>query len=79
MTYEFSFFNSNNSATINDMNNLSTKMNYTGLITPQTKFQSPQMNNKRKHSFLVSSYSIEKDKTSVPNILSTPFATVLKH
>ena len=68
MTYEFSWFNNNNSATIKDMKNLSIKMNYTGLITPQTKFQSPSMKDKRKHSFLVSSYSIVKYKTLVPNI-----------
>ena len=79
MTCEFSWLNNNNSATIKDMKNLSTKMNYTGLITPQAKFQSPQMRVKRKHSFLVSSYRIAKDKTLVPNILSTPLATVLKH
>ena len=79
MTYEFSWFNNNNSATIKDRKNLSTKMNYTGLITPQTKFQFLQMKDKRKHSLLVSLYRIVKDKTLVPNILSTPLGTVLKH
>ena len=79
MTNEFSLFNNNNPATIKDMKNLSTKVNYTGLITPQTKFQSPQMKDKRKHSFLVSSYSIANDKTLVPNILITPPFTVSKH
>ena len=79
MTYEFSWFNSNNSATIEDMKNLLTKMNCTDLIIPQTKFQSPSMKDKRKHSFLVSSYSIMKYKTLMPNILSTPLVTVLKH
>ena len=34
MTYEFSCFN-NNSATIKDRKNPSTKINYTGLIIPQ--------------------------------------------
>ena len=51
-------------------------MNYTGLVTPQTKFQSPPMKDKRKH-FLVSSYSIVKYKTLMPNILTTPLTTVL--
>ena len=52
-------------------------MNYTGLITTQTKFQSPGMKDKWKHSFLVSWYSIKKYKTFVWNILfkiSTPLA-----
>ena len=74
MTYEFSCVHNNNSVTIKEMKNLPTKMNYTDLITPQTKFQSPPMKDKRKHSFLVSSYSIVKYKTLVPNILSTPFS-----
>ena len=38
MRYEFSWFDDNNSATIKDMKNLCTKMNHTGLITPQRKF-----------------------------------------
>ena len=33
-TYGFSRFNKNNSSTVRDMKNLSTKMNCTGLITP---------------------------------------------
>ena len=80
MTYEFSWFNNNNFATIKDMKNLLTKMNYTDLITPQTKFQSPGMKDTGKHSFLVSWYSIMKYITFVRNILfkiSTPL--VLKH
>ena len=32
MTYEFSWFNDSNSATVKGMRNLSTKINYTGLI-----------------------------------------------
>ena len=51
-------------------------MNYTGLITPQTKFQSPQIKDKRQHPFSVSSYSIATNKTLLPIILSTPLATV---
>ena len=79
MTYKFSWFNNNNSLTIEDVKNLSTKMNYTDLKTPQTKFQPPKLKGKRKHSFLVSSYSIVKYETLVPNISSTPIAIILKH
>ena len=43
MRYEFSWFNNNNSATIKEMKHLSTKMNCTGLITPQTKYYSHPM------------------------------------
>ena len=55
MTYDFSWFNSDNSSTIEDMKNLSTKVN---LITPQTKSQPLPMKYERKHSFLVSCCSI---------------------
>ena len=79
MTYEFSLFSNNNYATIKGMKNMSTKMNCTGLITPQTKFQSPPVKDETKHLFLMCSYSIVKYKTLVRNILSTPLATVLKH
>ena len=68
MTYKFSWFNKNNSSTIKDMKNLYTIMNYTGLMTAKTK-----------HSFLVSSYSMVKYDTLVPNILNTPIVIVLKH
>ena len=57
------------------MINLSTKMNYTGLITHR-KFQ---VKDERKHSFLVSLYCIVKYETLVPNILSAFIAIVLKH
>ena len=60
----------NNSSTIKDKKNLSTKMNYTGLITLLAKFQPP---------LLVNSYSILKYETLVPIILSTPTAMALKH
>ena len=62
MTYEISWFNKNNSSTIKiwKYENPSTKMNYTGLISPQTKLQTPPMKGERKHSFLVSSYGIVK-------------------
>ena len=49
----------------------STKMNFTGLITSQTVFLPPSLKDERKHSFLVSLYSIMKYETLVPNILST--------
>ena len=42
------------------MKNLSTKISYTGLITPLTKFQPPALKDERKHLFLVISYSIMK-------------------
>ena len=41
MTYKFSWFSNNNSATIKDMNNPVYKNEWYGLITSQTKFQSP--------------------------------------
>ena len=68
MIYEFSWFNNNNSVAIRDMKNLSTKMNYTGLITPQANFQSPPMKDNRKHPFLVSLNGIVKYKTLVLSI-----------
>ena len=68
MTYEFSQFNKNNSSTIEDIKNVCTEMNYTGLITPQTKFQSPSMKDERKHSFLVSSHNIVNYENLVLNI-----------
>ena len=46
MTSEFSWLNNNNSASIKYMKNLLTKVNYTGVITTQTKFQSPEMKDK---------------------------------
>ena len=46
------------------MKNLPTKINYSGLITPQIKFQPAPMKGERKYSFLVSSYSIVKYKTN---------------
>ena len=52
------------------------QINYTGPITPQTKFQPPPMKDERKHSFLVSSYRIMKYETLVSNILSTPIANI---
>ena len=79
MMYTFSWFNKNTSLTFEDMKNLSKTINYTGLITPQTKLQPPKMKDERKHSILVSLYSIMKYETLVPNILSTPEATVLKY
>ena len=79
ITYEFFSFTKNNSSTFNDVKNLSTEMNYTCLVTPQTKFQPPPLKGERKHSFLVSSYSIGKYETLVPNILHTAVAIVLKH
>ena len=75
---EFSWFNKNNSSTIKDMKNLSKKMNCTGLITPWTKFEPSPLQDERKHLFLVSSYGIVKQKTLVPNILSTPTVNALK-
>ena len=77
MTYKLSSFNKNNSSIIEDVKNLSTKMNYAGLITPQAKTQPPPMKDK-KTVILVSSYSIVKYETLVPNILSTSVAIVLK-
>ena len=71
MTYKFSWFNKNNSSTVEHMKNLSTKMNSTRLITSQIKFQAPPVKDERKHSFLVSLYSIVEYETLVPNILST--------
>ena len=79
MTYQFSWFNSNNSPTIEDMKNLSTKMNYIGLITTQTKFQLHPLKDERIDSFLVNSYSTVKYETLVAHILSTSVAMVLKH
>ena len=76
-TYEFSWFYRNSSSTIEDMKNLSTKMNYTGLITPLTKSQLSSMKDERKRLFLVNSYSIVKYETLVPNILSHSLATVI--
>ena len=62
------------------MKNLSAKMDYTGVITPQMKLQPPTLKDESwKHSFLVSSYSTVKHETLDPNILSTPMAIVLKH
>ena len=43
MTYDLFRFTKNNSSTIEDMKNLSTKMNYTGLIIPQTELKSTPM------------------------------------
>ena len=79
MTYEFSWFNKNNFSTIQNMKNLSTKTNYTGLMTLQTKFQPPPIKDEKKTFILVSLYSIMKYETLVPNILSTPTATDLIH
>ena len=79
MTSEFSWFNKNNSSANEGMKNLSTTMNYTGLITPQTKFQPPSMKDVRKHSFLVSLYSIVKYETLVPNILNALIVIVLNN
>ena len=79
-TYEFSWFRNNNYATIKDMKNQSTENEFYWSDNPtEKKFQSPPMKDKRKYSFLVSSYSLVKHKTLVSNILSTPLATVLKH
>ena len=58
-SYEISWFNKNNSSAIKIWK-YATKMNYTGLISPQTKLQTPPMKGERKHSFLVSSYGIVK-------------------
>ena len=77
MTYEFSCFNNNNSANIKDMKNVY-KTNFTGLITPHTKFQSPQMKDKKTSIFSEFVYD-RRTQFLVPNILSTPIATVLKH
>ena len=54
ITCEYSWFNNNNSVTIKGVKNLCTGMNCTYLVTPQTKFQSPPVKDKRIHSFLVS-------------------------
>ena len=62
-----------------DMKNLSTKMNSTCLITPQTKFQALSMKGERKYSFLVSSCSIVKYETLVQSFLNTPITIVLNH
>ena len=78
MTYEFSLFNKNNSSATKDMKNLSARMNYTVLLTLQTKFQPPPMKDERKRSFLVSWYSIVKYETLVPNMCSSAVAMILK-
>ena len=49
-------------STIKDMRYLSTKMNYTGLITTQTRFQLDKKNE-------ASLYNIVRDKALVPNIV----------
>ena len=72
----FSWFNKNNSSTIKDMKNLSTRMNYTGLIIPQTKFQPRPMKDEENIHFSEFVYSIVKYETLVPNISSI---IVLKH
>ena len=79
MTHRFSWFNNNNSSTIKDIKNLSTEINSTDLITLQAKFQLSSVKGERKRSFLVSSYSIVKYETLVPNIISTLIAVALKH
>ena len=55
ITYEFSWLNKSNSSTIEDMKNLSTTMNYTALITPQTKFQLPPVKDEQK-TFIFSEF-----------------------
>ena len=77
MTYEFPWFHKNNCSTIKDINNLSTEMNYTDLITPQVKFQQPPLKDDTKHSFLMSFYRDHKIQNFGAE--STPIAIVLKH
>ena len=48
------WINKNNPLSIGDIKNLSTKMNYTDVIAPQTIFQLPALKDERKHSCLVS-------------------------
>ena len=79
MTYEFSWFNKNNSSAIKDIKYLSTKINYTGQITPKTKFHPPFPKDERKHSCLVSLNTIVTYEPLVPNNLSSPTVIVFKH
>ena len=76
VTYEFSWFNNNNSATIKDMKNLFKNELYWADNPTDKISATPPMKDKRKYSFLVSLYS--KYKTLVPNILNIPLTTVLK-
>ena len=72
-THEFSWFDNNNSATIKDMENLSTKMNCNGLMTSQTKFQSSLMKDKRK-TFIFSEFALHRE---VQNFGAEYFKTLI--
>ena len=72
MTCGFSWFNKNNSSTAKDIKNLSTKLNWSD--SPTDKVLATPLEDERKHSFLVSSYSIVKYDTLVLHILITSIA-----
>ena len=76
---EISCLNLNNLRIINCIKILAAKSNSMGMKSMYTKFQLPSRRDERKHSFLVTSPSVEKRLPLVPNTVITLTATVTKH
>ena len=76
---EISYLNWNNLRIINCIKILAAKSNSMGLNYLYTKFQLPSHKDERKHSFLVTLPSIEKQLSLVLNIFITLTATAIKH
>ena len=76
---EISCLNWNNLGIINDINILAAKSNSLHLKSLKTKFQLPPHKDERKHSYSVTSPSVEKWLFLVPNISITLTATATKH
>ena len=58
---------------------MAAKSNYMGLKSLYTKFQLSPDKDERKHLFLVTSPSVEKQLSLVPNIVISLAATATKH
>ena len=78
-TVEMLCLNWNNLGVINCIKILAAKSNSMGLKSLWTEFQLPPHKDERKHSFLVTSPSVEKWSSLVPNIFSTLTEKATKH
>ena len=76
---EISCFNRNNFEIIKCLKILARKIEFSEFENSADKISIPPCEDERKHSFLVTSHSVEKQLSLVPNMFITLTATANKH